>query len=343
MELLLTNRQPAKFPGIKNTGELFRKCLYDYDSLNIATGFISSDALIELNKIVEDNNGPHIELMIGMHYFEGFTIAQYQAAEKLHETLSSKALGKVYICNTQPFHGKMYSFSKGDEFVFIMGSSNLFSCLSPYSKNYESDILINDSGTAKAYSNYLIQIITKLSDPFEKVSECPIIKNNFLLKNQSGVKKITIDEMSRLDYILTDIKFNLPLKSTPKSNLNVFFGKGREDKRNRVLPRPWYEVELIVPQIIKSKSNFPYLQEFEVFTDDGWRFKCKTSGDKSKNFRSCGDLLTLGKWIKGRLEESRCLNIGDPVTEDVLDHYGRKDIELIKTKKEGLWKLCFDV
>jgi hypothetical protein len=68
-----------------------------------------------------------------------------------------------------------------------------------------------------------------------------------------------------------------------------------------------------------------------VYTDDGWKFDCKIQGDYGKNFRSAGDLKTLGRWIKGRLERAECLKVGQPVTEEVLQKYGRKTISLKET------------
>ena len=46
-------------------------------------------------------------------------------------------------------------------------------------------------------------------------------------------------------------------------------------------------------------GNSPFKR---VFTDDGWKFRCKTSGDHAKNFRSEDNLEILGTWIKGRME-----------------------------------------
>ena len=80
-----------------------------------------------------------------------------------------------------------------------------------------------------------------------------------------------------------------------------------------------------------------------MVTDDGWSFKCKVSGDSSKNFRSEGDLKILGKWLKGRLENAGALKVGDPVTEDTLRLYGRDTFTLTKTERYGIWYLDFGV
>ena len=82
---------------------------------------------------------------------------------------------------------------------------------------------------------------------------------------------------------------------------------------------------------------------FDVITDDGWSFKCKVSGDYSKNFRSEGDLKILGKWLKGRLENAGVLKVGDPVTKETLELYGRDTFTLTKTIRPGIWYLDFGV
>ncbi len=92
--------------------------------------------------------------------------------------------------------------------------------------------------------------------------------------------------------------------------LMLFFGKGREAKNGLVKPRHWYEVELIVPKNITEQNGYPKAKTddaiFDVITDDGWSFKCKVSGDYSKNFRSEGDLKILGKWLKRTIRECGC-------------------------------------
>lgn len=344
MELLLSNKHPANFQGINSSNDIFVNYLRDSDSITMATGYISSDSLIELSKIVEINHKPKIELMIGMHYFEGFTRSQYEAASSLNQILNSKSLGGIYLSNTRKFHGKMYHFDGHLISPAIMiGSSNLDSCISKNPMNYEADVLITETDEVHKYNTYLKSLIGNLSVPFDKIIIDSFIEKNTLLENQYGVEKVDSVLLAELKTNLTDIEFKLPIKTEPKSNLNAFFGKGRENKRGFVTPRPWYEVELIVSNSITQISDFPYCTEFDVITDDGWKFKCKTSGDFSKNLRSNDDLKILGKWLKGRLESANCLKVGEPVTDQVLNNYGRNYIDLVKTKEDNLWFLSFNV
>jgi len=152
------------------------------------------------------------------------------------------------------------------------------------------------------------------------------------------------------EIIKLKVDFSIPLKGSdiaPKSNLNVYFGKGREGKNGVIKPRPWYEVELIVPKKIATKEHYPQSEtaeaSFDVITDDGWKFKCKVSGDFNKNFRSEGDLTILGKWIKGRLENAGALSVGEPITDDTFVKYGRDYFTFTKTDEPNLWYLDFGV
>ena len=160
-----------------------------------------------------------------------------------------------------------------------------------------------------------------------------------LLDEQYGVKKAEpadismLEANSKFDYV-----FEIPLKTdnATRSNLNTFNGKGRENKQQFVMPRSWYEVELIVPKSITSLAGYPQSDKageggvIDVLTDDGWQFSCKVSGQNSKNLRSEDDLKILGKWLKGRLENSGALKTGELATASTLQKYGRGSFTLAK-------------
>ena len=116
--------------------------------------------------------------------------------------------------------------------------------------------------------------------------------------------------------------------------MNVFFGKGRDNNRGFVAPRPWYEVEIIPGQaVMKSAPNYPDHEEFIVYTDDLYKFVLYTGGDKNKNLRSRDDLTTVGRWLKGRLEMSGALESGKIVDNIVFEKYGRSTMTLTRTEK----------
>ncbi|MEZ2321902.1 MAG: AAA family ATPase [Microcoleus sp.] len=127
-----------------------------------------------------------------------------------------------------------------------------------------------------------------------------------------------------------------------QSNLNIFFGKGRENKSTgKFIPRDWYEVELIVDSKTISDPIYPK-GDFIAHTDDGLTFDCQTQGANYKNFRSKNDLKILGRWIKGKLEQSGALKQFEPVTSETLQKYGRDYIRLYKLSDYDYY-LEFDV
>ncbi|MDV3627314.1 restriction endonuclease [Elizabethkingia anophelis] len=341
MELLSSNYNPAKLSS-STAQKVWSEYLSKSDIVRIATGYVSSESLIELQKIIEVNINPKLDILIGMHYFEGFTKQQYEATIALNETLKSKDRGNIFISNKLKFHGKLYSFNSDKNCLgAIIGSSNLSSITGTSNRLYEVDYLLKNE-KAKEIDHTILNIFEKLGTNF---SDLPPITNfitqNDLLKNHYGVQEVSPSVITQMWDTKTDIYFDIPIKTEPKSNLNTYFGKGRVNQRGFEVPRPWYEAELIVSKKITILDNYPRNKAFQVFTDDGWTFKCETNGQNSKNFRSQNDLTILGKWIKGRLENNGSLKIGHPVTDDTLNHYGNNIMKLIATNDPDIWLIDF--
>ena len=339
MELLLSNYQPAKFSN-RTTQKVWLENLSKAEQIRIATGFISSASLIELRKMVEVNKKPCIEMLIGMHYFDGFTKQQYDCALALNETLQEQNRGAIYLSNAMRFHGKLYSFNDTKQcFSAIVGSSNLNSLFSAY-KIYEADCFF-EGDNAKTIDKSIQNLFGKLGKIITDFQIDSFIQNNDLLENHYGVNKISHEELTKILATKTDVSFDIPMKAEAKSNLNCFFGKGRVSPRGFEVPRPWYEVEIIVPVSITRLPDYPANRTFDVVTNDGWRFTCETNGQNSKNFRSQNDLTILGKWLKGKLEQSGALEMATPVTENVLLQYGKNTMKLSATADPNLWLIEF--
>ena len=67
--------------------ELFKSS----DEILMATGYVSNDAIIELHKILELNKQVQkIDLLVGMHYLEGFSRLQYDSLCKLNQFLQKE-------------------------------------------------------------------------------------------------------------------------------------------------------------------------------------------------------------------------------------------------------------
>lgn len=352
MEFLFTNYPPVKFSK-RTFSDAFYEMIPKATQLDIAVGYVSADSLAELQKTVELNsNIERLNLLVGMHYFDGFTEVQYNAAMGLNHYLLSSQRGGVNLVTAFRYHGKLYSYSNNDgPFAGIIGSNNLSSIVDGGTRIYESSVLLDDKNDASVMNKFITSLSTRASKNISDLDISHFNEENSLLDGQEFVEKATTHEIvDAMRKIQPEFSFEIPIKPyevSPQSNLNVFFGKGRQSRNGLVKPRHWYEVELIVPKEITTRSGYPKSQTesavFEVITDDGWKFKCKVSGDYSKNFRSEGDLKILGKWLKGRLENKGALKVGEPVTRETLKKYGRDTFTLTKTEIPGLWYLDFGV
>ena len=347
MELLYSKIKPCEYSN-SSFSEAFESGVVSSDIIKIATGYVTEDSLLELKSILlfyfEENKAKTCSLVIGMHGREGFTQAQYEAAVDLATFLKEKGIGSVRVCTAFKYHGKTYVFAKAGmsaPLSALMGSSNLGNILD--SRQWEVDALLTEGGLLSELNTLHEDLVQKASkDILELPKPESFIEMPDLLKDRIDVDRPDEGEYERIEGTATDRVFDLPLKAEAKSNLNAYFGKGRVQGNGAIRPRHWYEVELIVPIEITEAPGYPKRDSLiRVYTDDGWRFNCKVQGDHGKNFRSEGDLKTLGRWIKGRLERAGCLKVGQPVTQEVLDKYGRHTISLKETADPEVWLLDF--
>jgi hypothetical protein len=355
MEFLYSNLPPVR-TRYRTFADKFYSLIPMATRLDIAVGYVTADSLAELKQtVVYNKNIKTLNLIIGMHYLDKFTKLEYNAAVELNDFLCKERRGVVKLVRAFRFHGKLYVYSNSTgAFAGIIGSNNLSSIVESRTRIYEAAALVNE----QEYAAKILEFIEVLSsDAADNITNCPIIESDFkvynnLLEDHECVTKLSIEEHASVLSSLTDLNFNIPLVKNgnvpEKSNLNVFFGEGRLNRISGVIiPRHWYEVELIVPSTITTMSNYPQKDTpsavFDVVTDDGWKFSCKVSGDYSKNFRSEDDLKILGKWIKGRLENAGVLEVGKLVIPETFTQYGRDNFSLIKTTKPNLWYLDFGV
>ena len=352
MEFLHSNYPPCRISGTRSFSDAFYDLLSETKKLDIAVGYVTPDSLAELKQIAELNkNIQKMNLTIGMHYIERFTQSAYKAACVLNNYLLAEQRGEVRLVLPFRYHGKLYSFSNDSApFAGIIGSNNLSSILDESTRTYESSILIDDPSAASGMNIFIQELVATSTDNIADLEINEFNERNPLLEGHEGVTKTDTHTAAECLNSRTNVSFEIPIKTyevSPKSNLNVYFGKGRVQQNGIEKPRHWYEVELIVPKEVSTLPGYPQSQtpeaEFDVITDDGWSFRCKVSGDYNKNFRSEGDLKILGKWLKGRLEAKGALAVGEPVTQQTLEAYGRSTFTLTKTNKANLWYLDFGV
>lgn len=341
MSLLTSNIQPLAFGKGKTMADLFALCADKgfSDVIRISTGYISLDSMIYLLENFRRNNINSCELVIGMHKWSGFTKSQYDVVSMFDKEIRYQNRGFVNICVSFPFHGKAYSFWKNNSAVAAMiGSSNLDSILGDKHLDYEVDAFFEDANMVGQVTNLQDKLIKDASIPFSSWQPPKIITEPVFPPEQDNVEILTKEEIDNYWKRAKSLTFLLELKTEPKSNLNCTFGKGRENTRTKLIrPRPWYEVEIIISSSITSQKGFPIGREFEVITDDGYKFWCQSQGDYGKNFRSKTDLTILGTWIKGQMEAAGALHVGEPVTPNTIRAFGRNKIKLIATDNPNLW------
>lgn len=343
MKLLTSNFSPLDLQNKTFTSrweELFHGAL----SIKIGIGYASNDALLYLRKLIELNQPKKLDLCLGMAYFEGLSASQLDATEELNRYLKDKDLGSVRVSRSFPFHGKVQSFNgRGNLKTYLVGSSNLSNIVPVKGierRNYEVDLEISGVNNAIEIDILLKKLFTDCSQPFEVISPQIKIKDvsNSLLASRSDVLEIGESALEKILSHLTNNSFEIPLKDAPKSNLNAYFGEGRVNQQGFVKPRHWYEVEIIVDlSIQRSSKNYPVNSDFIAYTDDGYKFTMRTSGDYGKNLRSKDDLTILGRWLKGRMENSSALRSGELITMDSFKKYGRNSITFTQTNlKESI-------
>ena len=355
MDFLFSNLPPIK---TRHTtfADAFYSLIPEATQLDIVVGYITADSLAELKQTITFNNNlERLNLIIGMHRWDKFTKLEYNAAISLNEYLTSENRGEVRLVIPFRFHGKLYLNSNGKgPFAGIIGSNNLSSIIASRTRIYEASSLFRESEYAIQMKEFIEQLSADATENINNINwdRYDFKEQNKLLEDHEDVEQVPSEELADCLSKLTPISFEIPLVKNGKvpknSNLNAFFGKGRENKTSGfVQPRHWYEVELIVPSSITQQAEYPQKNSqtavFDVITDDGWKFSCKVSGDNSKNFRSYDDLKILGRWVKGRLENAGVLEVGQHVTQDTFTKYGRDTFTLTKTTTPNLWFIDFGV
>jgi hypothetical protein len=338
MEFLTSNFPPLGVAH-KKFADKWQELFAESDEINIAVGYASNDSLLYLRRLVELNTPRSLNVCLGMARFEGLAQSQYSAATGLHRYLKEQGSGQVLVCNDFKFHGKVQTFVKERKLIAgLLGSSNLSNIVPNEGLsrgNYEVDLLIDESALAGQLQDLMAGLLCEASAPIDEINNLKILKDsNFLMEGLFEAAVVPDFERDAIWAASTQDSFEIPIKTAGKSNLNVFFGEGRVNRQGFVKPRHWYEAEIIVGRGVQSSApNYPQNKEFLAYTDDGYKFVLKTSGDYSKNLRSRDDLTVLGRWIKGRMELSGALVSGQPITDDVLAKYGRSSLTLTRVNR----------
>lgn len=339
--LLSPGYPPIRVQGVSSWSELFMSRMSSSSEIKVVTGYASESSLSEFRTLVERSTIDYpklktVEFFLGMAFFEGLTERQKKALWELNEILVSSKLGRVYIPTEISVHTKATLFGAEGSYSMTLGSSN-FSALLPVRRS-ELDVFIDSDQETIARAKDYFLLLRKASLPLDSslLKAISTIKSvNLRLQSAKGVEGY---DQSELGDIKLGMKFQLPIKTTLKSNMNKYLARPRGK-----IPRNWYEVEINVPSGIGGAEGFPSAKTedraFMVYTHDGHKFKCHVSGGNgpnfNKNFESSDDLKVLGYWLKGILVDSGVLDEGDPVTNQTLSAYGRSYLSMQKIESSN--------
>jgi hypothetical protein len=315
------------------------------NNITVASGYASLDVINAFEKpfIEIAKKGGTSRLLLGMAFYEGLGQKKLIAVTKLNDALKAYNNNSgVFVTNGRRYHGKVYQFDKDVTSNIYVGSSN-FSA-SGTKGNIECTVPILDD-------NQKVNLIAFLNDLYSPSYSISIDQADITVP---GKKKIVLDKVDRLwtnlkTYDSSSIsldklpRFVFPLERVAekeKSNLNVYFGKGRWSRSTgKVKPRPWYEIELIASNDLNSQTFYPK-GDFLAYTDDGLIIPMRTQGDYFKNIRSKNSLQIFVIWLKGKLERSGVLKKYEPVTMETLEEYGNDKLTFHKFE-EGKYYMTF--
>lgn len=329
------------YTNTKKHGGNFRQILDEEfknaNDVTIASGYAS----LSIVKVYESDfvkiakNGGVSRLLLGMAFYDGLREKQLKAVTELNEQL--KGFGNssgVYVARGRRYHGKIYHFENQGQSNLYVGSSNFSSsgtqgnieCTIPVSIKEEKIRLIEF--LKDLYSPDYSTRIDKVKIPIygKKIPILPNIQHKWDNLDKYDVSTIDKTNLPKLEFPLERIV------NQPKSNLNIYFGKGRQPPKGRkgkIIPRAWYEAEITSSKSLTALPDYPK-RDFLAYTDDGYIIPMTTHGDYTKNLRSKGSLQIFGIWIKGKLERAGALQKYEPVTLDTLIEYGNSTLTLYK-------------
>jgi len=337
------------FTNLSKHGGNFRDVL-DFEfptskNVTIASGYASLDIIHSYENafLTIAEKGGISKLLLGMAFYEGLSQKKLDAVNSLNEKLKLFENGSgVYVTNGRRYHGKVYLFDKIDESSIFVGSSNFSS--SGTKGNIECTIPVLSEDQKTSLINFLNDLYSpefaitidkaEITVPGKKKIVLRTIENYWNNLKRFNPKSIDISHLPKFEYQLERVA------EMEKSNLNVYFGKGRLNTSNgKITPRPWYEIELIANSDLNTQEFYPK-GDFLAYTDDGLIIPMRTQGDYFKNIRSKQSLQIFGMWLKGKLERSGALQMYEPVTLDTLEEYGNNKLTFYKIS-EGKYFMAF--
>ena len=362
MKLLYSDILPMRVrPGQERFLDAFQTGMKDADQVEIASGYISKSALIELDELMESQKVGKIILIIGMYYLEGMPEGTYHAAMAMNEKWQAAGCGEIRMVRPFKYHGKVYVFYKnGVPFRAFVGSHNLGAIKLEASnrRQYEISAVTEEPGEVQTAADFVKSLEqAECSLNISKIKDVLLIREkNVSLNGVQEVSQLPPTSVELFAKHIKGISFELPIKVPAyaerhmddnkhytKSNINVCYAAPRSARK----PRDWYETQLTVGVEIRKLPGYPEKHKpFFIVTDDGYWFKAHTTSDNNKQLSAVGNELLLGRWLKGRLAAA---GLVDPVndtqkdterlgmiTKEMLADYGCSRLVLSKTDQKAL-------
>ena len=304
------------------------------NSVSIASGYVSLSVIKKYKDRFIDiaESGGVSRLLLGMAFYEGLEPKLLAAVRSLNASLlKCQNSSGVYVCNGRSFHGKVYCFRNGDRSQIYVGSSNF--SLSGLRGNLECTVPVSSVAQKTRITSFLSDLYShRYSVTIDRAAIKEITGDRLRIPSRTKNHWAALGKYDPGTIATAGRrKVTIPLSELAKkekSNLNVYFGKGRLNRTTgKITPRPWYELELIANQRMRSQASYPR-GEFLAYTDDGLIIPMRTQGDYFKNIRSKNNLQIFGLWLKGKLEKSGCLARHKLITPEVLEEYGNDELVL---------------
>jgi len=333
------------FTNEKDQGGNFKKqflsSLRVASNLTVATGYFGASLIDELTpKLLTMSRRGLCRILVGMIYHGGVTKKQEDIIRNLDTELRTIDPNNGVYITRKEYHGKIYHI--GDE--IYLGSSNFSE--QGFKSRWECTAKINHNTTrtkALAYLDFLFNESTtvklaavELREKTSKVS----VKASKLLEDYKT-------ETFPTSAIICELQIKLRVDNQPASSLNLFFDKGRKNQSGLYAPRPWYEVEITSSKSDRNDPCYPKSDlksagmnsrygEFNAYIEeDGHYYKLKMTvasdfGKAIATSKKSGGRETLGRYVKGKLQAAGVLKIGERITSETLDTYGKDYITLKK-------------
>jgi hypothetical protein len=328
----------------KNFGGQFQdavsKNVKSSENIDIASGYFGSDVIKYYQKdFVKVAKTGRVRILIGMVFHQGLRKKQYETLQSLNTELQSVNPASGVFITRRQYHGKVYLF---DTSVFV-GSSNFST--EGLSKRLECTTKIDDPVQKKPIKDYVDFLFSaEFTQRLEKVD---LLRKKPEVKPESKLESYLVDSIP-FNAVQGECCIKLRVDNQPRSSLNLYFDKGRVIRSSGLYaPRPWYEIEITSSKddrknyyypksILKSKKSKSRIGYFNAYIKDNGLIYCikmfvgSDSGKAIASSKDSGGRATLGRILKGKLEQAKCLKKGDLITSDILADYGKDSIILRK-------------